>query len=76
MVGVNRNRDNLTCVLFCGLIGISLSKLIKRMVSQKKFFFKKNFFFSLDLKVCEWVWRGKVYIGGLGLEAGLGARGG
>ena len=33
-------------------------------------------FFSLDLKVCEWVWRGKVYIGGLGLEAGLGARGG
>ena len=49
MVGVNRNRDNLTLLLlyyfgdlgivkFYGLIGISLSKLFKRMVFQKKFF--------------------------------------
>ena len=72
MVGVNRNRDNLTLLLsfylvdlgivkFCGLIGIILSKLFKRIVSQKKkIFSKKNFFFCfLDLGICEWIWGGK-----------------
>ena len=85
MVGVNRNRDNLTLLLlyyfgelgivkFCGLIGISLSKLFKRIVSQKKFVSKKIFFVS-------WIWGsvngsgGESLYRGAGLQAGLGARG-